>query len=115
MMACQQYTKTLFLAFGRKATIMFRSFFSKKKPALTGAPAVRRMKTYSAESGYVYQYFYEGQRPFGSGEDSGADFVFRISADRKNWHETSVLVGDAAIGAWKEKHARELSTTERYA
>jgi len=35
----------------------------KKEAPLTGAPAVRRQKTYSAESGYVYQYFYEGQRP----------------------------------------------------
>ena len=43
---------------------MFRNFFSKKPLPLTGAPAVRRLKSYSAQSGYVYQYFYEGQRPF---------------------------------------------------
>jgi hypothetical protein len=50
---------------------MLRNFFSKKPLPLTGAPAVRRLKSYSAQSGYVYQYFYEGQRPFHSGGESG--------------------------------------------
>ncbi len=94
---------------------MFRSLFSRKKTALTGAPAVRRMKTYSAQSGYVYQYFYEGQREFRSGSESGAEYVFQISADRKNWRNTSVLVAAAALNAWQEAHGRELSSTERYA
>jgi hypothetical protein len=94
---------------------VFRSFFSRKKAALTGAPAVRRMKTYSAQSGYVYQYFYEGQRDFRSGSDQGAQYVFQISADRKNWENTSVLVSDAALRAWQDGHGRELSSTERYA
>ena len=62
---------------------MLRNFFAKKPPPLTGAPAVRRMKSYSAQSGYVYQYFYEGQRPFRSGGESGIEFVFTVSADRK--------------------------------
>ena len=58
---------------------MFRNFFSKKPAALTGAPPVRRMKTYSAQSGYVYQYYYEGYRPFRSAGESGSEFVFTIS------------------------------------
>jgi hypothetical protein len=73
------------------------------------------MKTYSAESGYVYQYFYEGQREFRSGGDHGAEYVFQISADRKHWQNTSVLVADSALRAWQELHGRELSSTERYA
>jgi hypothetical protein len=54
---------------------MFRRFFAPKPVPLSGAPAIRRMKTYSAQSGYVYQYFYEVQRP-------GTEFVFSVSADR---------------------------------
>ena len=92
---------------------MFRSLFS-KSTALTGAPAVRRMKTYSAQSGYVYQYYYDGQRPFGS-PAAGIQFVFSISADRANWQPTSVLIGDAAIAVWQERRGREFSSTERYA
>ena len=93
---------------------MFRNFFSKKKAALTGAPGTHRLKTYSAQSGYVYQYFYEGHRPFSSGEP-GTEFVFSVSADRKRWHPVEVVVPDAALANWEHTHGRELSATERYA
>jgi hypothetical protein len=94
---------------------VFRSFFSKKPVALSGTPTVRRLKTYSAQSGYAYQYFYEGHRPFRSGGARGTEFVFSVSADRKTWHAASVLLGDGAIGAWQAAHQRELSATEQYA
>jgi hypothetical protein len=94
---------------------VFKSFFSKKPAALSGTPAVRRLKTYSAQSGYAYQYFYEGHRPFGSGGAGGTEFVFSVSADRKGWHSMGVLLEDGAIHAWQAAHRRELSSTERYA
>lgn len=94
---------------------MFRSLFSKKNAVLTGTPAVRRLKTYSAQSGYVYQYFYEGHRPFRAAGDSGTAFVFSISSDAKNWHPASVMLGDAAVRAWESAHERQLSSTEHYA
>jgi hypothetical protein len=94
---------------------MFRSFFSQKPVALSGTPAVRRLKTYSAQSGYAYQYFYEGHRPFRSGGVRGTEFVFSFSADRKTWHSARVLLGDGAVRAWQSAHQRELSSTERYA
>jgi len=94
---------------------VFRSFFTKKHVALTGTPAIRRLKTYSSQSGYVYQYFYEGHRPFGSGSGSGTDFVFSISADGKAWNATSVLLSDSAIHAWEAAHGRSLASNERYA
>ena len=73
------------------------------------------MKTYSAQSGYVYQYFYEGHREYRAGGDHGIEFVFTVSSDRKASHETSVLVSHPAIHAWELGHGRELSATERYA
>jgi len=94
---------------------VFRSLFSRKSAPLTGAPPIRRLKTYSAQSGYVYQYYYEGHRDFRAGGDSGVEFVFSISPDRTNWHATSVKVSAAAMHAWEERHGRELSSTERYA
>jgi hypothetical protein len=94
---------------------VFRSLFSKKKAALSGAPPVRRLKTYSAQSGYVYQYFYEGHRDYASGGERGVEFVFTFSSDRKAFHEVSVLVSEPAIQAWELAHGRELSLTEQYA
>jgi len=76
---------------------------------------VRRLKTYSARSGYVYQYRYEGHRPLHAGRDGGVEFVFSASADRKGWHAVGVVVSDGAIRAWEEARARELSSAERYA
>ena len=94
---------------------MFSRWFSKKAARLTGSPAVRRLKTYTSQSGYVYEYFYEGRRPFHSGSDSGAEFVFSISASRKAWRPVSVLVSDSAVQSWESAHARALTPTERYA
>jgi hypothetical protein len=73
------------------------------------------MKTYSAQSGYVYQYYYEGHRAFRSAGETGAEFVFTISADRKSWSEASVQVSDQAVAQWELSHARQLSNNERYA
>jgi hypothetical protein len=94
---------------------VFRRFFKKPTSPLAGAPAVRRMKTYSAQSGYVYQYFYEGHRAFDAAGDRGMEFVFQISADRKTWTDLSVLVSASAVGSWEKANARELSAAERYA
>jgi hypothetical protein len=94
---------------------MLRDLFTKKPLPLTGAPAVRRLKSYSAQSGYVYQYFYEGQRPFRGGGESGTEFVFTVSADRKTSHPVSVLVAEGALRAWEQAHAHPLSSIERYA
>ena len=92
---------------------MLRDFFSKKPLPLNGAPALRRLKSYSAQSGYVYQYFYEGQRPLRGG--SGLEFVFTVSADRKTWHAVSVRLAEAALHACPQARALSLSSTERYA
>ena len=101
--------------FRTESQAVFRSFFSKKNVALTGAPAVRRLKTYSAQSGYVYQYFYQGHRPLRAASEGGTEFVFSISADAKTWHPASVMLGDGAVRMWETAHERELSSTERYA
>ena len=94
---------------------MLRNFFVRKPLPLTGAPAVRRLKSYSAQSGYVYQYFYEGQRPYGSRGESAVEYVFTVSADRKTFHPVSVLVGEGEVRAWEQGHGRQLASTERYA
>jgi hypothetical protein len=90
---------------------LFERLFKKKPAPLTGAPAVRRQKTYNAQSGYVYQYHYEGHRPF----EEGTEFVFDVSADRKTSTPVSVFVLNDAVRAWQEQHGRELIANERYA
>ncbi|MBZ5595058.1 MAG: hypothetical protein LAP39_22675 [Acidobacteriia bacterium] len=91
---------------------MFR-WLSKKTAPLSGAPAVRRQKTYSAQSGYVYQYFYAGHRPTSS--PRGTEYVFNVSSDRKTSSQVSVFVSDEAMLSWQQESGRTLSATERYA
>src|SRR5437867_8689738 len=94
---------------------MFEWLRKKKEVPLTGAPAVRRQKTYSAESGYVYQYFYEGQRPVQRDAVAGTQYVFNVSADRRSSFSVSVFVSEDALERWQKEHDRELGSTERYA
>ena len=94
---------------------LFEKFFRKKAAPLSGAPAVRRQKTYSAQSGYVYQYFYEGHRRFRREDEEGTEFVFEVSGDRRTSAPVSVFVIDEAVRAWEEKHGRSLAPAERYA
>ena len=91
---------------------MFR-WFSKKAGPLSGAPAVRRQKTYSAQSGYVYQYFYEGHRPMAA--PRGTEYVFNVSPDRKSSSQVSVFVTDEVMLSWQQESGRTLSATEQYA
>ena len=93
---------------------MFRSLFS-REGALTGAPAARRVKTYSAQSGYVYRYYYQGHRPFRRGGAAGTEFVFSVSADPRVWRPAGVRIAGSAVAAWQKSHQRELSPAEVYA
>lgn len=89
-------------------------WFSKirrRRAPLAGAPAIRRQKSYPAQSGYVYQYFYEGMRPVAGGHE----YVFSVSADRSETFSVSVYLPEAALEGWMRQQNRELSRTERYA
>jgi hypothetical protein len=90
---------------------IFQKLFAKKPAPLSGVPAVRRQKTYSAQSGYVYQYFYDGNR----GDALETEYVFTVSGDRKEWRPVSVRIAGEALRAWEQEHARTLSSTEQYA
>lgn len=87
-----------------------------RKPApavlpLRGAPAVRREKSYSAQTGYVYQYYYEGYRE----GRRGTEHVFHVSADRKTSFPLTVFLARAVVEGWESRHGRTLSPTEKYA
>ena len=82
---------------------------------LEGAPAVRRQKTYQSQTGYVYQYYFEGTRRAESVLGPGYEFVFAVTADRKTQFPVSIHIADAAIADWEQLSGRELLSKERYA
>jgi len=94
---------------------LFDRWLSRKPQPLTGAPAIRRQKTYSGQMGYVYQYYYEGHRPYKRDRKNGTEYVFAVSSDRKTSIAVSVLVSDTALEDWQNRHGRTLYASERYA
>jgi hypothetical protein len=83
--------------------------------------SAHRIKTYSAESGYVYQYsFQSSQRAMRGGFitkwfSPGTEFLFEVSRDRKTAYPLTVFVRDDATRAWQRRHGRGLEPAETYA
>lgn len=76
---------------------------------------VRRIKSYSAASGYVYQYyFYEITKDERRGRP-GTAYTYMVSADRKRVVPLRIFVERSAVEAWERQAGRKLSGTEEYA
>jgi hypothetical protein len=83
--------------------------------AMAKPEAVRRIKSYSAANGYVYQYyFYELNRVAVDGEAAG-EFVYAISADRGTSFGLRIFVMQAALDTWARANGRTLTGSEEYA
>ena len=77
--------------------------------------AVRRVKSYSAADGYVYQYyFFEGNRAERHG-NTGGEFTYVISADRRPAFPFKIFVKQPALDAWAKQNGRPLLSSEEYA
>lgn len=79
--------------------------------------AVRRMKTYTGEAGYVYQYYFVGKREAlpGAPEAPATEYIFDVTPDRKTMFAVSVFVRREALSAWAAGHGRPLTDSEQYA
>jgi len=76
---------------------------------------VRRVKSYSAANGHVYQYcFYEVNRIAESDRPAG-EFIYAISVDRKTMFGLRILVFQPALDAWAQANGRPLTSSEEYA
>jgi hypothetical protein len=78
---------------------------------------VRRLKTYAGTQGYVYQYYFVGQREAlaNDPEAPATEFVFDVTSDRKLAYAVSVFLPTNAVRTWVERHGRVLTDAEQYA
>jgi hypothetical protein len=77
--------------------------------------AVRRIKTYSAANGYVYQYyFFEVNRLQLDGVATG-EFIYLVSADRHTSFPLKIYVQQSALETWARQNGRALTSSEEYA
>ena len=77
----------------------------------------RRYKTYAAETGVAYRYFFESRRslvrPAGLGP--GSDYGFVVTADQRPPFELRVFVSERAMAACRSAHSKQLDPSEQYA
>lgn len=77
--------------------------------------AVRRVKSYSAADGFVYQYyFYEGNRARRDASPGG-EFTYVVSVDRQTAFPFKIFVHQSALETWAAQNGRSLSSSEEYA
>ena len=82
---------------------------------MTKPEAVRRIKSYSAVNGYVYQYcFYDLNRVELDGYPA-TEFIYAISANRATSFGLRIFVMKKALEDWAVANGRALSSSEEYA
>ena len=74
---------------------------------------VRRVKSYTGETGYVYQYYFVGSRP--ALDEPATEYIFDVTSDRKTMFSVSILLLTRSVTAWEERHGRKLVEAEQYA
>jgi hypothetical protein len=70
-----------------------------------------RTKTYSGESGYVYQYHFEGERDY----PDGKAYLFCISVAGAPPFVTEIRIRRTSTDPWELSERRKLTPTEHYA
>jgi hypothetical protein len=77
---------------------------------------IRRMKAYTGEQGYVYQYYFVGKRsglaPVAAAE--ATEYVFDVTSNRKTTFAVSVFLTEQATKGWAASHSRVLTEAEQY-
>jgi hypothetical protein len=77
--------------------------------------SVRRVKSYSAATGYVYQYYFFEVEKVRRGYSSGTEYVYMVSANRQNAFPVRILVLEDAVNKWSLHTGQRLTGTEQYA
>ena len=76
---------------------------------------MRRVKSYSAATGYVFQYYFFEMNQVRRGTAAGTAYVYMVSGSRQTAHPLSIFVERAAVGDWSRRAGRALTGTEEYA
>jgi hypothetical protein len=76
---------------------------------------VRRVKSYSAANGFVYQYFFFEVNRIADKYGPAGEFIYAVTSDRKNTFGLRVLVRQSALENWARSNGRALTGSEEYA
>ncbi len=76
---------------------------------------VRRVKSYSAATGYVYQYQFQELRKSQRGFSPGTEYLYLVSSGRRSAFPLRIFIRRGAVEKWGQKVGREMTGTEEYA
>ena len=78
---------------------------------------VRRLKTYTSQTGYVYEYYFVGKRSALTDDPlaPATEYVFDISSDRKTTYALSVFLSPQAVESFATSRGRAATEPEQYA
>jgi len=77
--------------------------------------AAHRVKSYSAATGYVYQYYFYEVEKARRGDSSGTEYAYMVSVDRQRMFPLKVFVEKDALERWSARTGQQLTGTEEYA
>lgn len=79
--------------------------------------SVRRLKTYTSQTGYVYEYYFVGKRHALPDDPlaPATEYIFDISSDRKTTCAVSIFLSPGVLLTYAASHERSLSEPEQYA
>lgn len=80
---------------------------------LLGTPAIRRVKTYAADTGYTWSYTFQGYRMETMPE--GRSYVFSLWTGNRTPVEIAISAPKAVIEVVAQHAGREIESRERYA
>ena len=84
-------------------------------PCMPRPEAAHRVKSYSAATGYVYQYYFYEVEKAKRGAAEGTEYVFMSSVDRKHVFPVRMFVEREALAKLCARTGREFTGTEEYA
>ena len=84
-------------------------------PSMPRPEAAHRVKSYSAATGYVYQYYFYEVEKAKRGAAVGTEYVYMASVDRKRVFPVRIFVAKEALEEWSARTGRPFTGTEEYA
>lgn len=82
---------------------------------MSSPEVVRRVKSYSSETGYVFQYQFHEVHPTRRGFSAGTEYVYLLWAQQKTGFTVRIFVKKDALKKCSEHTGRTLTGTEEYA
>jgi hypothetical protein len=74
-------------------------------------------KNHAAQTGYVYQYYFVGQRAAVADDPQAPsmEYIFDVTLDRRTIFAVSIFLKPTALEHWAAQRSRALTEPEQYA